>query len=180
MDYVDYSPELTDGWEFTGGKSQELSALLDDADDADYLVASPLFDGNDDAGTSILQLNPTDALDGSWMSPVYDVAELPPDPLTNPAYACPAGTALACCFNGALRECIWYKPDDPGCFYETDFRCCADIEGLEGKGCKVAPSAQEGNAVVNMILDFLRTDVDPSAWLWPLIGDATEGIFNGI
>jgi hypothetical protein len=119
-------------------------------------------------------------VNGEWTSPspINAISALPENPQTDPAYACPDGTALACCFLGKLTDCIWYKETDPGCAYPEDFVCCRDIEGLQGKECSEAPLAQaQGNPFIDGILDVLSTEVSID-WLLPLVGNGVGGLLG--
>jgi hypothetical protein len=120
-------------------------------------------------------------VDGAWTSssPINAISALPANPQTDPAYACPGGTALACCFQGRMADCIWYNGNDPWCFYPEDYMCCRDIEGLQGKECSEAPLAQaQGNPIIDGILDVLSTEVSLD-WLLPLVGNGVGGLLEG-
>lgn len=132
---------------------------------ADDLGEPSLFSSVDGAGTSSDLLNPP-----------FTIAALPENPATHPGFECTEGSALACCFMGRPNECIWYHENDPGCFYENDFRCCQDISDVTGIGCKEATQLQP-NAIVESILDVLRTPVEVPEWL-PLLGDAAGAVWN--
>ena len=89
-------------------------AMADGLDpiNTDFLGDSPAFGDLDGVGTS-----------SSVLDPALLIAESPEHPRPPVEVNCSPGTYLACCFMGRLTECIWYKREDPGCFYDNDLRC---------------------------------------------------------
>jgi hypothetical protein len=159
------------------------SALTDGSPDlfssAPDLTGGRRLNGADDLGeTSLFSTVDGVRTSSDPSNPSFAIAALPENPTTHPDYSCPAETALACCFLNRLHECIWYHENDPGCYYESDFRCCKDIDGVIGKECKEATRAQS-NPIVETILGVLRTEVEAPDWITPLVGTAKE-VWNGL
>ena len=98
----------------------------------------------------------------------FELASWPDGPEYNRDYYCDGETSLACCFHSDMSTCTWYDDRDPNCYYESDLRCCKDIQNHVGVEC--GPALRRSQAILPAwIGDFLRTEV-PTDWLEPLLG----------